>query len=328
MKRAFSNWPLMVNRYRKTYDYATLDEAAVAAIEAAQFTLQQADAGIPPEGYSVSDPNWYPAVFLRSALSVLQVDAEMDLHGGNAVHLFLPSVEFIKWLISCAMDTPSDEVVSSLDTLFARNVAAGTPHMFDSPVGVIHYPVGFRTRSTLLIPRSVLRQHETYMALSEMADAVKNAHFLIIGRNDVGSYKGMFFNPNSAGSLSDVEGNAGVLDGTLPDIEMARLIVGLALYVAAFPDMMMPGLPDDLANPGHYTGARSFKVGVADAIRNTGTHSSPTAHYRMGHFRVLSSERFTTKRFQTIFVRGTFVKGHAVTVLSPEDGQSQQAPAP
>ena len=49
----------------------------------------------------------------------------------------------------------------------------------------------------------------------------------------------------------------------------------------------------------------------------------PCPHYRVGHFRYLSSERFRVKRGMTVFVHGAFVKGKAKTVLSPEDTERQ-----
>jgi len=56
-------------------------------------------------------------------------------------------------------------------------------------------------------------------------------------------------------------------------------------------------------------------------MRCGGPHASPEGHFRRGHFRVLKSERFVNKRWQSVFVRQTFVGGEAKTVLSPEQAQ-------
>lgn len=42
-------------------------------------------------------------------------------------------------------------------------------------------------------------------------------------------------------------------------------------------------------------------------------------HLRSGHFRYLGSEYFSKKRGRTIFVKSSFVKGHAKTIISEKE---------
>lgn len=58
-------------------------------------------------------------------------------------------------------------------------------------------------------------------------------------------------------------------------------------------------------------------VGVTPKVHvagSAGVHGTVTPHYRIGHFRLLSSERYVNKQGQTVFVRPCFVKGVAETV--------------
>jgi hypothetical protein len=93
-------------------------------------------------------------------------------------------------------------------------------------------------------------------------------------------------------------------------MDALSLLSSALAYVLAFPEMVYDGLPPDLKHIGWYKGTAKT-VSVSPTLID---HSSPCPHFRIGHFRVLSSERFKVKKGQTIFVKGTFVKGTAKTV--------------
>ena len=100
-------------------------------------------------------------------------------------------------------------------------------------------------------------------------------------------------------------------------IEPVKAIIGLSLYIDAFPDVVREA--DNIKHVGHYKGHRQ-SVRANDIVRTEATHSvSP--HFRRGHFRLLQSEKFKAKRGQAIFIKGCFVKGHAFDVLA-DDGKS------
>jgi hypothetical protein len=98
---------------------------------------------------------------------------------------------------------------------------------------------------------------------------------------------------------------------------MARTVMGLVMYMDCFPEMVHQGLPEDLKHPTHHEYESAINLEVHLKACQGGTHNSPTPHYRVAHFRVLRSEKFTHKRFQTILIPGAFVKGRAVTVDEP-----------
>jgi hypothetical protein len=78
----------------------------------------------------------------------------------------------------------------------------------------------------------------------------------------------------------------------------------------AFPDMIKTGTPN-----GCYKkySPKDIEIKTTDVVKEKSEHGvSP--HFRSGHFRLLSSDRFINKRGQIVFVKSSFVKGHAITV--------------
>lgn len=88
------------------------------------------------------------------------------------------------------------------------------------------------------------------------------------------------------------------------------LIINFLLYIQAFPQYVVDGAPD--GQEINYTKHSCKIITTASAIIERG---SKTPHFRRGHFRLLSSERFVNKRGQIVFVHSSFVGGSAKTVL-------------
>lgn len=97
-----------------------------------------------------------------------------------------------------------------------------------------------------------------------------------------------------------------------------RLVCGIGMYLSCFPEMMIDGPPSDIKHPSHHKYENVKTLGISSEVRTHTERGEITPHFRRGHFRVLRSEQFTNKRFQTVFVRQCFVKGEAKTILSPE----------
>ena len=94
---------------------------------------------------------------------------------------------------------------------------------------------------------------------------------------------------------------------------LAKLVFGLSLYMDAFPDAVVEAGAENIHQIKHYDGARHI-VNRNEIVDEEHRHSvSP--HWRRGHFRLLTSAKFTRKQGQTVYVRGTFVKGMAFDVL-------------
>lgn len=94
--------------------------------------------------------------------------------------------------------------------------------------------------------------------------------------------------------------------------ELERLVYGISLYMDAFPDSVVEA--DNIKKIGHYDGIKK-KIRKCEHVSVESERSS-SPHWRRGHFRVLTSERYKNKRYQTVFVKGSFVKGRAFQVLA------------
>jgi hypothetical protein len=104
---------------------------------------------------------------------------------------------------------------------------------------------------------------------------------------------------------------SGQVEGHGADGDLVKLAFSCMAYIQAFPEMVRPGIPDDIANQNHFRKMNAVTIGIAPRLIE---RDGPCPHYRLGHFRVLTNERFTKKRFQTVFVHGAFIKGKAATV--------------
>ena len=96
-----------------------------------------------------------------------------------------------------------------------------------------------------------------------------------------------------------------------------RMIAGIGLYMGAFPEQVKPGIPPD-AKRADYAAGNAKTIGVAEEVV---TRDGVTPHYRVGHFRLLTADRYVNKKGQVVFVTGCFVHGQAKTVLSPEGAE-------
>lgn len=219
---------------------------------------------------------------------------------GKATHLFLPGREFCDWITSC---------VPQLEAAHADIVREEIAVAYaDCGIGVFHFPTQSHLRSiAFLIPSKV--------------------DFRRLGFGSVNSGC-VYFSYSKEGPIKN-KGRCSCV-GLMPGIDTgcdaesiwcAKLIVGLGMYINCFPEVLRAGLPDALKHPSHHQYKHPVVISVSPkvAIAAPGTHASPAPHFRIGHFRVLTSERFTNKRHQVVFVRETFVKGRTATVLSPEE---------
>jgi hypothetical protein len=90
------------------------------------------------------------------------------------------------------------------------------------------------------------------------------------------------------------------------------MLFGFAIYHDIFPQDIKPGIPPWITDKKQYKNKNTTFVGIAKEICESGNTVSP--HFRKGHFRMLSSDRYKNKKGQWVFVSGCFVKGHASTV--------------
>ena len=97
--------------------------------------------------------------------------------------------------------------------------------------------------------------------------------------------------------------------------QMLKLVMGLSLYLDAFPDYCkeIRGCFAGIKDSG---GVKKIVKSNSDAGEFSSRKHSP--HWRRGHFRLLVSEKFKKKQGMTIFVKGSFVSGKAYLVTDQE----------
>lgn len=211
---------------------------------------------------------------------------------GRGMHFFMGDKAFCDWLVSCVRGLDPDHVEFFWKELIPKNTAAvfHFPNESKLPSFASHlYPRGSFTRSGAPIKSAT--------AIFSFSRAT-NHHFAAHANCSV------FLN-----------GPALFKDGF---DYFPKLLVGLGMYASCFPEMIKEGPPTDLKHPSIHCcdNLRSRTVGVSPKIHHQ--NGSPTPHFRRGHFRVLNSEKFTHKRFQTVFVSESFVNASkSKTVLSP-----------
>jgi hypothetical protein len=116
---------------------------------------------------------------------------------------------------------------------------------------------------------------------------------------------------NSSVEISD---NPDKIDFINNDSEMIRIVLNLIFYMSAFPEYVTDKPPQDMCEKSNINNSKTISLSkdIADYLHET---RDIAPHLRRGHFRYLGSEHFTKKKGQTIFVKSSFVKGQAKTIL-------------
>ncbi|OQC27563.1 MAG: hypothetical protein BWX70_02183 [Verrucomicrobia bacterium ADurb.Bin070] len=157
----------------------------------------------------------------------------------------------------------------------------------------IHFPASSKRRSIIAIPSISIPQKE------KAGDGIRGRTHYWFGADD-GEDVVLCLKDNTGINWCDSA------------MSMVKTIYGLALYLDAFPETAKKATRDDVKDIAHYDGS-VFTVAANESAREDAERSiSP--HFRRGHFRMLTSEVFKRKRGQVVFVRGSFVRGHALDV--------------
>ena len=103
-------------------------------------------------------------------------------------------------------------------------------------------------------------------------------------------------------------------DSALDDL--SKFLFGFSLYLKAFPDLVKDVESGEIKQMDRFKGKRlkiTKNATVAEDVQN-----SKSPHWRRGHFRLLSADRYKENKGNVIFVKGTFVKGRALQVENVE----------
>ncbi len=92
-----------------------------------------------------------------------------------------------------------------------------------------------------------------------------------------------------------------------------RFILGLSLYIDAFPECILPFVG------GLKIGKNKQKPFFIDSNKTIKreSHGAISPHWRRGHFRHLISDKFKKSRGKTIYINGMMIKGKAYEVIEP-----------
>lgn len=209
------------------------------------------------------------------------------------------NADYCKTLPVCE---PVDKPFSLPDRDFIENLEAFGQGSPDKVLGgfAIHFPSKERTRSIMVIPNMIVPVPPEAIPnnVTGQGGMMKYYFAAADGKNVVLSNKSTNYKDFGADETT---------------YWIPKFVFGLSLYMDAFPETVVKGGAESVHQIKHYSGS-THMVGRNEMVDEEASHSvSP--HWRRGHFRLLSSEKFVRKHGQTVFVRGTFVKGKAFDVL-------------
>jgi len=103
---------------------------------------------------------------------------------------------------------------------------------------------------------------------------------------------------------------------------ISNFLFSFLLYISAFPECVIKAKRNQIKAQETYNGSREFSV-TSNEVVGEELRCSISPHWRRGHFRVLNSGRFVKKKGQTIFVKGSFVKGKALDVIQNSEASQR-----
>lgn len=102
-----------------------------------------------------------------------------------------------------------------------------------------------------------------------------------------------------------------------------KFAVNLLAYMECFPECVRDGVPKDNNSNTYRYKDRSVQLGVSEKITET-VKGAMRPHFRKGYFKRLSSEFYTKKRGQIIFVSETMVNAKSKIVEMSKDENKVQ----
>lgn len=214
---------------------------------------------------------------------------EHSVFNGNCIHYFFAEETFLTWLQKC-----KTKYTNEMSQFFYESYKT-KPIMFH-----------FRGGNSEVYLIKFLTHADMETLFPEAIPPDSHRAFLFVSTN-----KGSYILWPDTDNLSDTDAE--------------QIISGALAYIQCFPEMVANGIPDDLNNVNHYRKVQCNHIKMAPRLIE---RDGVSPHYRTGHFRLLSSDRFVNKKGQIVFVTGSFVKGKAKTVygepskLQKPDGSS------
>jgi len=157
----------------------------------------------------------------------------------------------------------------------------------------IHFPQREQRRSIIVIPGFMTRSRDRFRT------AYVNKFAIVDGRD-------VLLESNKVFGSGDYDES---------QTQILKLVMGLSLYLDAFPDYCKE-IRGNFYGIKESHGTKKIVSSNIEADEFSERKHSP--HWRRGHFRLLTSDRFKKKQGMTIFVKGSFVSGKAFLVTDTE----------
>ena len=206
------------------------------------------------------------------------------------LHFFVSDETFLDWLIDCVPTIESGSPEALID-------------MTGDRPAIIHFPTSSKYTTMLFYMRK-----NWNAAFGSVKQDTLTSIFVTFSRGNKNKLNGccMAFHSDHAAKIEKLK------------LKHLRLVAGIGMYLSCFPEMLIDGAPEDVKHPSYHQYETVKTIGVSPKVKMD-ERGEVAPHFRRGHFRVLRSDKFTTKRFQVVFVRQCFVKGEAATIVSPEE---------
>lgn len=116
--------------------------------------------------------------------------------------------------------------------------------------------------------------------------------------------------------ISNIENGKNEDYSTLKNYNMLKIALNFLHYIHAFGEFVKEGAPDDaIFFNKNKTNFCIEKNPVVERITNEFSKHYMSPHLRRGHFRYLDNQYYKNKRGQTVYVKPTFIKGTAKTLI-------------
>ncbi len=98
-------------------------------------------------------------------------------------------------------------------------------------------------------------------------------------------------------------------------LKYLQLAINTIIYMHTFPDCVVDGTPDEIKN------SYSKKISISEKVLESQiseSNRSVRPHFRRGYFKRLTSDFYTKKKGQTVFISPTMVNGIAKTIYTSD----------
>ena len=222
------------------------------------------------------------------AWTMLDVEGLRHIYKRKWHNLFLSDQTLIDFINEIKIPEESENLALLVDDFGAKHPYGVVVHFVGGPQSWMFY-------TSKPVSETISKQ------LGEEYTNLMLCHKRFVSRD--GSYVSFCFMDRKDGSFT----------GNIVKIsEQLQFFIKLLIYIDAFPESVTDGVPKDCSDT-HIRRDMASVISTAKQIKSMVTNGI-CPHLRRGHFRFLQSDKFTNKRFQTVYVKPAIIGGTAETV--------------